>query len=145
MLILESVACGDLHSGIRHSIFSCSCWYYEVTCLSLAHQQIKFCCLMKVMELSCFCGSRGKSATPVRSLITRDINGSSVVFVLHEDGTLRLWDILHRSRLLNYFLPSTPEFAGQYSSSSSLHCMVLMGAKGSPVIYIFLNKMGVSN
>lgn len=144
MLILESVACGDLHSGMRDSIFLLLLvlWGNLFKSCSSANQNLLF---NESYGAVLFLWSRGKSATPVRSLITRQINGSSVVFVLHEDGTLRLWDILNRSRLLNYFLPSTPEFAGQYSSSSSLRYVVLMGAKGLPVIYIFLNKMGVSN
>lgn len=53
--------------------------------------------------------SRGKSAGSVRSLVTRQLNGSFVLFALHEDGTLRLWDLLHRHRVLNHPLSSERE------------------------------------
>ncbi|KAG0622512.1 hypothetical protein M758_3G102700 [Ceratodon purpureus] len=53
--------------------------------------------------------SRGKSAGSVRSLVTRQSNGSFVLFALHEDGTLRLWDLLHRHRVLNHPLSSERE------------------------------------
>ncbi|XP_024389835.1 nuclear pore complex protein NUP160 isoform X1 [Physcomitrium patens] len=53
--------------------------------------------------------SRGKSAGSVRSLVARLVNGSFFLFALHEDGTLRLWDLLHRYRVLNHPLSTERE------------------------------------
>lgn len=57
--------------------------------------------------------SRGKSAGSVRSLVTRQFNGSFVLFALHEDGTLRVWDLLHRYRVLNHSLSTERELEGR--------------------------------
>jgi hypothetical protein len=56
--------------------------------------------------------SRGKNAGPVKSLVVRSMNGSTGLFAFLEDGTLRVWDLLNRHRLLNCSLSSLLELEG---------------------------------
>ncbi|XP_057530266.1 nuclear pore complex protein NUP160 isoform X4 [Amaranthus tricolor] len=53
--------------------------------------------------------SRSRLSGSVSDLVVSDINGRKVVFVLHSDGTLRVWDVLRHGKLFGQSL-SSPGF-----------------------------------
>ncbi|KAF7804423.1 nuclear pore complex protein NUP160 isoform X1 [Senna tora] len=46
--------------------------------------------------------SRGKSVSPVQDLVILEFHGKRFVFVLHLDGTLRVWDLVFNSRVFTH-------------------------------------------
>ncbi|XP_052192841.1 nuclear pore complex protein NUP160 isoform X2 [Diospyros lotus] len=42
-----------------------------------------------------------RSIYPVQALVVSEVHGKKLIFVLHSDGTLRVWDFLSRSRLFS--------------------------------------------
>eukprot|EP01018_Ginkgo_biloba_P012784 Gb_36286 [translate_table: standard] len=55
--------------------------------------------------------ARGKTSGAIRSLVTSEAYGKRLLFALHCDGSLRLWDLVDRCRVLNHCLAS-PELTG---------------------------------
>lgn len=56
---------------------------------------------------------RVKPAGAVQDLVMRDVHGKKLVFALHSDGLLRVWDLFLHSRILSHTLnilslPSSP-------------------------------------
>jgi len=47
---------------------------------------------------------RGRFAASVKDLVVSDIHGKKIIFVLHSDGTLRIWDLHCRSKLFSQSL-----------------------------------------
>ncbi|XP_020527451.1 nuclear pore complex protein NUP160 isoform X1 [Amborella trichopoda] len=47
---------------------------------------------------------RGRRAGPVQSQVVADIYGRNLLFVLHTDGSLRVWDLIDRVKLLSHNL-----------------------------------------
>ncbi|KNA07445.1 hypothetical protein SOVF_171860 isoform B [Spinacia oleracea] len=50
--------------------------------------------------------SRSRLAGSVRDLVVSDIHGRKIVFVLHSDGSLRVWDLLRHGKLFSQSLSS---------------------------------------
>ncbi|CAM6030468.1 unnamed protein product [Sphagnum balticum] len=73
---------------------------------------------------------RGKNAGPVKSLVVRSMNGSTGLFAFLEDGTLRVWDLLNRHRLLNCSLSSLPELEGRSLSPCLLYVPISLCSYG---------------
>ncbi|KAI3983809.1 hypothetical protein MKX01_011517 [Papaver californicum] len=55
--------------------------------------------------------SRGRAVGPVQAMVISDVQGRSLIFGLHADKTLRVWDLLGHTRVLNHTI-SIPESAG---------------------------------
>ncbi|XP_068656473.1 nuclear pore complex protein NUP160 isoform X2 [Aristolochia californica] len=55
--------------------------------------------------------TRGKVVSPVQDLVVSEIQGRKLLFVIHRDGCLRVWDLLSRVRLFSQNT-SLPEFPG---------------------------------
>ncbi|KAG9439278.1 hypothetical protein H6P81_019443 [Aristolochia fimbriata] len=55
--------------------------------------------------------SRGKVQSPVQDLVVSEVQGRKLLFVIHEDGCLRVWDLLSHVRLFSQNT-SLPEFPG---------------------------------
>lgn len=47
-----------------------------------------------------FC--RTKAVGPVQDIVTATVNERELLFVLHLDGSLRIWDIFNHTKLLSY-------------------------------------------
>lgn len=54
--------------------------------------------------------ARGKTASEIRSLVTSDACGKRLLFALHGDGNLRIWDLVDRCRIFSHCL-SSPDFS----------------------------------
>lgn len=50
--------------------------------------------------------SRGKNAGPVQGLVISEYLGRNMLFAIHEDGYLRVWDLLTQSRILSHTISS---------------------------------------
>jgi hypothetical protein len=59
--------------------------------------------------LICFC--RTKALGPVQDIDTATVNERELLFALHLDGSLRVWDISSHTKLLNYNVHSN-DFEG---------------------------------
>lgn len=46
--------------------------------------------------------SRGKPVGTVQDMVISELYGKRFVFVLHLDGTLRIWDLASHSRVFNH-------------------------------------------
>lgn len=55
--------------------------------------------------------SRGRMVGAVQDMVISEVHGSKLVFVLHLDGILRVWDISSHSRIFSHTM-STPTLAG---------------------------------
>ncbi|KAI3923172.1 hypothetical protein MKW92_020270 [Papaver armeniacum] len=55
--------------------------------------------------------SRGRAVGPVQDMVISDVQGRSLIFALHADKTLRVWDLLGHTKVLHHTL-SIPESAG---------------------------------
>ncbi|KAK4801422.1 hypothetical protein SAY86_021909 [Trapa natans] len=55
--------------------------------------------------------SRGKMVGAVQDLVVADMLGGKLVFVLHSDGIIRVWDLFHNIRLINHTV-CTPSLSG---------------------------------
>ncbi|XP_057863623.2 nuclear pore complex protein NUP160 isoform X2 [Cryptomeria japonica] len=51
--------------------------------------------------------SRGKTIGMIRSLVTSETHGKRLLFALHDDGNLRIWDLASRSRIFSHCLGSS--------------------------------------
>lgn len=51
---------------------------------------------------------RGRAVAAVQDLMIAEVHGRKLVFVLHSDGTLRVWDLLSGTRILSH------TFAGKF-------------------------------
>ncbi|XP_058086565.1 nuclear pore complex protein NUP160 isoform X2 [Magnolia sinica] len=60
--------------------------------------------------------SRGRIIGAVQGLIISEVHGRKLLFVLHVDGSLRVWDLRARTRLLTHNI-SLPESAGNLHGS----------------------------
>ncbi|XP_015689514.1 nuclear pore complex protein NUP160 [Oryza brachyantha] len=58
--------------------------------------------------------SRTKAVGPVQDIVTATVNERELLFVLHLDGSLRIWDILNHTKLLSYNVHSN-DIEGQPS------------------------------
>lgn len=45
---------------------------------------------------------------PVQDLVISEVAGRKLVFVLHFDGMLRVWDLLSHSKIFSCTMSSTP-------------------------------------
>ncbi|MCD9560935.1 hypothetical protein HAX54_019798 [Datura stramonium] len=52
--------------------------------------------------------SRGRSIAAVRDLVILDFHQKKLLFVLHSDGSLRVWDLSNRSRIFSHSLSVSP-------------------------------------
>lgn len=52
--------------------------------------------------------SRGRMVSPVQDLVISEVAGRKLVFVLHFDGMLRVWDLLSHSKIFSCTMSSTP-------------------------------------
>ena len=59
--------------------------------------------------LSC----RGRIVGPVQDLVMYEVHGKQLLFVLHSDGILRVWDSISHSRIFSHTM-SIPELAGTF-------------------------------
>ncbi|KAI3989364.1 hypothetical protein MKX01_026947, partial [Papaver californicum] len=55
--------------------------------------------------------SRGRAVGPVQAMVISDVQGRSLIFGIHADKTLRVWDLLGHTRVLNHTI-SIHESAG---------------------------------
>ncbi|GMY33051.1 nuclear pore complex protein NUP160 isoform X1 [Fagus crenata] len=55
--------------------------------------------------------SRGRIVGPVQDLVMYEVHGKQLLFVLHSDGILRVWDSISHSRIFSHTM-SIPELAG---------------------------------
>lgn len=58
--------------------------------------------------------SRGRIVGPVQDLLIFEVHGKQLLFVLHSDGILRVWDCTSYSRIFSHTM-SSPELAGATS------------------------------
>ncbi|EAY84440.1 hypothetical protein OsI_05813 [Oryza sativa Indica Group] len=58
--------------------------------------------------------SRTKAVGPVQDIVTATVNERELLFVLHLDGSLRIWDIFNHTKLLSYNVRSN-DIEGQPS------------------------------
>lgn len=72
--------------------------------------------------------TRGKTAGRVVGLAARVINGMPTLIALHEEGILRLWDLVHHTRLMQHAI-SPADLPGKYTVVLS-QCIVLIGSGG---------------
>lgn len=56
---------------------------------------------------------RGKMVGAVQDIVIVDMLGRKLSFVLHSDGIFRVWDLCHRSKLMNHTVRA-PSSAGNY-------------------------------
>jgi hypothetical protein len=50
---------------------------------------------------------------PVQDLVMYEVHGKQLLFVLHSDGILRVWDSISHSRIFSHTM-SIPELAGTF-------------------------------
>lgn len=56
----------------------------------------------------------------IRSLATSETHGKRLLFALHDDGNLRIWDLVNRSRIFIHCLGSS-ELSGTLPFTASTH------------------------
>uniref|UniRef100_A0A0D9YM82 Uncharacterized protein n=1 Tax=Oryza glumipatula TaxID=40148 RepID=A0A0D9YM82_9ORYZ len=78
-------------------------------CLVIGRQDGSICCYSFLNELRDDAGigrlwslvSRTKAVGPVQDIVTATVNERELLFVLHLDGSLRIWDIFNHTKLLS--------------------------------------------
>uniref|UniRef100_A0A0E0G120 Uncharacterized protein n=1 Tax=Oryza nivara TaxID=4536 RepID=A0A0E0G120_ORYNI len=91
-------------------------------CLVIGRQDGSICCYSFLNELRDDAGigrlwslvSRTKAVGPVQDIVTATVNERELLFVLHLDGSLRIWDIFNHTKLLSYNVRSN-DIEGQPS------------------------------
>uniref|UniRef100_A0A0D3F0K2 Uncharacterized protein n=1 Tax=Oryza barthii TaxID=65489 RepID=A0A0D3F0K2_9ORYZ len=91
-------------------------------CLVIGRQDGSICCYSFLNELRDDAGigrlwslvSRTKAVGPVQDIVTATVNERVLLFVLHLDGSLRIWDIFNHTKLLSYNVRSN-DIEGQPS------------------------------
>ncbi|XP_021721051.1 nuclear pore complex protein NUP160-like isoform X2 [Chenopodium quinoa] len=83
--------------------------------------------------------SRSRLAGSVKDLVVSDIHGRKVVFVLHSDGSLQVWDLLRHSKL----------FSQSLSSPGTVFSRLWVGpvdvdANAIPLAIMYTHSMGVN-
>jgi hypothetical protein len=122
MGMLVSAGCGVLLSGLCGVLFKALLYQIRLPVFVIVILCLAYMCLWSP--------SRGKNAGPVKSLVVRSMNGSTVLFAFLEDGTLRVWDLLTRHRLLNYSLSSLLELEGRSLSPCLLYVPISLCSYG---------------
>lgn len=56
---------------------------------------------------------RGRTVGAVQDLVLVEVHGKKLLFALHVDGSLRVWDLLSRIRILNHTI-SIPTMTGNF-------------------------------
>ncbi|WVY98722.1 hypothetical protein V8G54_030873 [Vigna mungo] len=78
---------------------------------------------------------RGKMVGTVQELVILELHEKKFVFVLHLDGTLRIWDLASHSRVFSHNMGTTT-MAGIGEESCGSHCLLILrrgGEKGGKV------------
>uniref|UniRef100_A0A0E0JVF3 Uncharacterized protein n=1 Tax=Oryza punctata TaxID=4537 RepID=A0A0E0JVF3_ORYPU len=77
-------------------------------CLVIGRQDGSICCFLNELRDDAGIGrlwslvSRTKAVGPVQDIVTANVNERELLFVLHLDGSLRIWDIFNHTKLLSY-------------------------------------------
>ncbi|KAF5180787.1 Nuclear pore complex protein [Thalictrum thalictroides] len=61
---------------------------------------------------------RGRTVAPVQDIVIAELHGRKVIFVVHVDGSLRIWDLLSHTKLLSHTISSA-------TSTGNLHFPIM--------------------